>query len=182
MENTIDRVNTTDLLGSIQILQCYKCDLLSKECFTLFSENRCHKAEKKKDEELIFELVEQCDKLQCEIEKFQKQQDEIILAYEDEKLIFIRQKNEFKLKISELLDYKARCEKFEQIYTSAFIRQSDKEANLQSIQAMLISACEFYSHNYTTFHGKYWRCIRCQDNCHGSDIYKHCLKCMKIKN
>jgi septal ring factor EnvC (AmiA/AmiB activator) len=140
-----------------------------------------YKEEKKKDESLIHEVIEQSSKLQKRIEKLQDEQDGIVLNYEKAHKVLIDEKHKLKIKITELLDWNKYQENIEKVYSSAASRQSTRLRNQQSIQDMLLSACDFYDHNYGTLNGKYWKCSYCQKNCHASEIYKHSLICMKIQ-
>ena len=126
------------------------------------------------------ELLQSGVLTQEEFEKLQKEKEDLILSYETAKQILIGEKRELKVKITALLDSKAYHEGIEKVYQLAGIRQSNKIKDLQSVQDMLINACDFFDHNYGTLNGKYWKCSLCHHNCHASDIYKHCLVCIKV--
>lgn len=170
-----------------EVIKAGKKDVVIENHETLASENnhlkdlvKFYKKEKKNDEHAMFEIIKHCDNLQEEFEKLQKEKEELILSYEAAKQILIGEKRELKVKITTLLDLKAYLEGIEKVYQSAGFRQSNKIKDLRSVQDMLINACDFFDHNYGTLNGKYWKCSLCHHNCHASDIYKHCLVCIKV--
>ena len=141
-----------------------------------------YKKEKKTEEDAMIEVIRHCDKLQEDFEKLQKEREDLMISFETEKQIIIGEKRALKIKITELLDLKLHNEKVQKVYQSTTTRQSKKLTNLQLAQDMLINACDFFDHNYGTLNGKYWKCALCQHNCHASDIYKHCLRCIKLQD